>query len=116
MFVYSPLLALVWLATVPFYFGLLRYSQKKLRPVFDTLEEAFGRYQSRQIDAIRGIETVKALGAEPALRGQLVEQFRGLAHKVFRADFTIMVYEGARAVGRRCCRSRCSCGSARCRC
>ena len=95
MLLYSPLLTLVWLATVPFYFGLLRYSRKKLRPVFDTLEESFGRYQSRQIDAIRGIETVKALGAEPALRRQLVEQFRGLAHKVFRSDFTIMLYEGA---------------------
>ena len=94
MVVYSPLLALVWLAAMPFYIGLLRYSRKRLRPVFDTLEEAFGRYQSRQIDAIRGIEAVKALGAEPVLRGQLVRQFRGLAHKVFRADFTIMVYEG----------------------
>jgi len=94
MVVYSPLLALVWLATVPFYAGLLVYSRKRLRPVFDSLEEAFGRYQSRQIDAIRGIETVKAMGAEPALRGHLVEQFRGLARKVFRADFTIMVYEG----------------------
>ena len=94
MFVYSPLLALVWLGTMPFYVALLRYSRKRLRPVFDTLEEAFGRYQSRQIDAIRGIETVKALGAEPALRGHLVGQFRGLARKVFRADFTIMVYEG----------------------
>ena len=94
MGLYSPVLTLVWLATVPFYFGLLRYSQKKLRPVFDTLEESFGRYQSRQIDAIRGIETVKALGAEPALRRQLVDQFSGLARKVFRSDFTIMVYEG----------------------
>jgi ABC-type bacteriocin/lantibiotic exporter with double-glycine peptidase domain/CRP-like cAMP-binding protein len=93
MFVYSWILALVWLATVPFYVGLLRYSRNRLRPVFDTLEEAYGRYESRQIDAIKGIETVKALGAEPALR-LLVTQFNGLARRVFRADFTIMVYEG----------------------
>jgi ATP-binding cassette subfamily B protein len=94
MFIYSWVLALVWLATVPFYIALLRYSRKRLRPVFDTLEEAFGRYESRQIDAIKGIETVKALGAEPALRQLLVTQFNGLARRVFRADFTIMVYEG----------------------
>ncbi|MEA2422178.1 MAG: ATP-binding cassette, subfamily bacterial HlyB/CyaB [Thermoleophilaceae bacterium] len=94
MFVYSWVLGLVWLATVPFYVGLLRYSQKRLRPVFDTLEEAFGRYESRQIDAIKGIETVKALGAEPALRQLLVTQFNGLAKRVFKADYTIMVYEG----------------------
>jgi ABC-type bacteriocin/lantibiotic exporter with double-glycine peptidase domain/CRP-like cAMP-binding protein len=94
MFVYSWVLALVWLATVPFYVALLRYSRNRLRPVFDTLEEAYGRYESRQIDAIKGIETVKALGAEPALRQLLVRQFNGLSRRVFKADFTIMVYEG----------------------
>ena len=94
MVVYSPVLSLVYLATVPFYAALVRYSRKRIRPVFDTLEEAFGRYESRQIDAIKGIETVKALGAEPALRRLLLDQFNGLAKRVFRADFTIMVYEG----------------------
>ena len=53
---------LVFLATVPVYVGLMRFSSKRLRPMFDSLEEAFGRYDSHQIDAIKGIETVKALG------------------------------------------------------
>ena len=40
MFVYSWLLALVFLATVPLYAGLMRFSSKRLRPMFDSLEEA----------------------------------------------------------------------------
>ena len=54
-------------AVVPLYALLMRYSAKRLRPMFDSLEEAYGRYASQQIDAIRGIETVKALAAEEAL-------------------------------------------------
>ena len=69
MFVYAWLLALVFLATAPLYVGLMRYSQRRLRPMFDTLEEAFGHYQSRQIDAIKGIETVKATGRRAGASG-----------------------------------------------
>ena len=95
MFVYSWSLALVYLATVPLYAGLMRYSRRRLRPLIDALEEAFGRHHSRQIDAIKGIETVKAMGAEHALGRMMRAQFDELAHKVFRADFAIMVYEAA---------------------
>ena len=68
---------------------------RRLRPLLDSLEQAFGEYSSRQIDAIKGIETVKALGAEPALRHQLVTEFDHLARRIFRADFTSMTFEGA---------------------
>ena len=95
MFVYDWLLALVFLATVPAYGGLMRFSQKRLRPMFDSLEEAFGKYHSHQIDAIKGIETVKAVGAEQAFRRRMLDQFTSLAHRLFRADFTIMSYEAA---------------------
>jgi ABC-type bacteriocin/lantibiotic exporter with double-glycine peptidase domain len=95
MFVYSPILALVYLATAPLYALLMRFSSKRLRPMFDSLEESFGRYQSRQIDAIKGIETVKAMGAEPALRRLLLGQFNDLAGRLFLTDYTTMLYEGA---------------------
>jgi HlyB family type I secretion system ABC transporter len=95
MFVYDWLLALVFLATVPAYAGLMRFSQKRLRPMFDSLEEAFGKYHSHQIDAIKGIETVKAVGAEQAFRRRMLDQFTSLAKRLFRADFTIMSYEAA---------------------
>jgi ATP-binding cassette subfamily B protein len=95
MFVYSWTLALVFLATVPLYAALMRFSRRRLRPIFDSLEEAFGEYQSKQIDAIKGIETVKAMGAEQSLRRLLRRQFDELATRLFRADLTIMLYEAA---------------------
>jgi ATP-binding cassette subfamily B protein len=95
MLAYSPRLAGVFLITVPLYLGLMRFSSKRLRPIFDDLEEGFGRYASHQIDAIRGIETVKAMGAEVAFRELMLNQFHRIARRQFRADFTVMVYEGA---------------------
>ncbi len=95
MALYSPLLAAVFLATAPLYALLMRFSARWLRPMFDSLEEAFGRYRSYQIDAIKGIETVKALGAEGGFRQMLLGQFHGIARRRFQADFTMMCYEGA---------------------
>jgi HlyB family type I secretion system ABC transporter len=95
MVVYSPLLAGVFLATAPVYALLMWLSARWLRPTFQDLEEAYGRYFSHQIDAIRGIETVKALGAEGIFRRQTLDQFHGLAGRLFRADFTMLCYDGA---------------------
>jgi ABC-type bacteriocin/lantibiotic exporter with double-glycine peptidase domain/CRP-like cAMP-binding protein len=95
MFVFDWLLALVYLATAPGYLALMRYSRRRLRPLFDGLEEAFGRYHSFQIDAIKGIESVKVSGAEEVFRGHMLGQFNKLAQRLFHADFTIMSYEAA---------------------
>jgi ATP-binding cassette subfamily B protein len=95
MFVLSWRLALLYLATLPLYVALMRFSAKRLRPTYDTLEEAWGKYQSRQIDSIKGIETVKAMGAEGALRRLLLGQFDDLSGRLFRADLTVMLYDGA---------------------
>jgi ATP-binding cassette subfamily B protein len=95
MFVYDWVLALVFLATSPFYAYLMRFSRQRLRPMFDSLEEAFGKYHSHQIDAIKGIETVKAAAGEGPFRGRMLDQFNALARRLFRADFTIMTYEAA---------------------
>jgi ATP-binding cassette subfamily B protein len=95
MLVYSWKLALVFLITAPLYAGLMHFSVRWLRPIFFTLEEAFGKYSSHQIDAIKGIETVKAMGAEGSLRELMLNQFLGIARRQFNADFTMMCYEGA---------------------
>ena len=95
MLFYSWKLALVYLATVPAYGGLMRFSAKRLRPMYDNLEEAYGRYSSGQIDAIRGIETVKALAAEAALRRLMLGRFQALADRVFRTEFLVLAYQGA---------------------
>ena len=95
MFVYSLQLALVFLATAPLYAALMRFSARRLRPTYAELEQSLGEYQARQIDAIKGIETVKATAAEPSLRRYMLRQFDELGRRMFRADFTIMLYEGA---------------------
>ena len=95
MFVYSPVLGLVFLATAPIYVLMMRFSSRKLRPIFDDLEEGFGRYHSHQIDAIKGIETVKALAGEGGFRQLMLGRFHTMARRQFHADFTMMVYDGA---------------------
>jgi HlyB family type I secretion system ABC transporter len=95
MSVYSATLTLVFLATVPLYAVLMRLSARWLRPIFDKLEEGFGKYHSYQIDAIKGVEAVKAMGAENALRELMLGEFHAIARRQFHADFSVMCYEGA---------------------
>ena len=94
MVTYSPLLTLVFLATTPLFILTMRYSSTYLFPLFAEMEEAYGKYQSFQIDAIKGIETVKALGAEFSFRDLMLRQFNSVAKNRFRADFTLMTYQG----------------------
>jgi ATP-binding cassette subfamily B protein len=94
MFIYSPKLTLIFLSVVPLYGGLMYFSARFLHPVYDDLEKAFGKYSSHQIDAIKGIETVKAMGAEMAFRDIMLHEFTTVANKRFRADFTALAYNG----------------------
>ena len=95
MVVLSPPLAATYLATVPLYAAAMTYSRRRLRPVLASLEESFGAYHSRQIDAIRGIDTVKARGAEHALQTVMKRQFDALADRVYRSDLAFMRYDAA---------------------
>ena len=95
MVILSPWLAATYLATVPVYGAAMAYARRRLRPVLTSLEESFGAYHSRQIDAIRGIDTVKARGAEDALRRLLRRQFDSLAGLVYRSDLAFMRYDAA---------------------
>ncbi|MDQ6888367.1 MAG: peptidase domain-containing ABC transporter [Gemmatimonadota bacterium] len=95
MMVYSPWLTLVFLAVTPAYAILMFLNRHWLRPIYDKLEEAHGRYQSYQVDAIRGIETVKAMGAEGSFRELMLNEFNALTRQRFRADFTMMTYDSA---------------------
>jgi ATP-binding cassette subfamily B protein len=94
MFVYSPLLAFVFISVAPLYGFLMYFSRRWLRPLFDDVEEAFGKYSSHQIDAIKGIETIKALGAENRFREIMLSQFYGVARHLFKSDFTTLCYDG----------------------
>ncbi len=95
MGVYSFTLLGVFAATLPLYVGLMYFSLKVLRPVFADLEESHAKYSSYQIDAIKGIEAVKAAGAETAFRDAMLNQFLAVSRKMFRGNFIAMSYESA---------------------
>jgi HlyB family type I secretion system ABC transporter len=93
MSVYSPFLTLAFLATTPLYVGLMIFSVKVLRPLFQGVEESQGKYSSHQIDAIKGIEAVKAASAESAFRDAMLNEFLSVAQKMFKASFIVMSYD-----------------------
>ena len=94
MFVYSWLMALLFVATLPLYLLLMKFSSRRVAPTFEGLQEELARFRSRQIDGIKGIATVKAMGAEEGLRRVLVDNVTQLGRRMFRSDYTLMAYEG----------------------
>lgn len=93
MAVYSLKLAAVALMTAPVYGMLMLVSVRLLRPIFSEVEESQGRYSSHQIDAIRGIEAVKAASAEQTFRDTMLNEFIRVSTRMFRGSFIVMMYE-----------------------
>src|SRR5438105_4939028 len=93
MLIYSPSLTLAFLATTPLYGGLMYFSLKVLRPLFADVEENQGKYSSHQIDAIKGIEAVKAAAAESVFRDTMLNEFLSVSKKIFRSSFIVMSYD-----------------------
>src|SRR5207244_11495203 len=84
MAMYSPLLTLAFLATTPIYVGLMIFSVKVLRPLYHGVEESQGKYSSHQIDAIKGIEAVKAASAANTFRDAMLNEFLSVSQKLFK--------------------------------
>jgi ATP-binding cassette subfamily B protein len=100
MLVYSPWLTAVFLATAPAYIGMMWFSVRVLRPLFADIEESQGKYASHQVDAIKGIEAVKASSGELAFRDAMLNEFLSVSRKMFRANFIVMAYDSVlRTVG-----------------
>jgi HlyB family type I secretion system ABC transporter len=93
MAVYNLELAAVFLATTPLYAGLMVFSAKVLKPLFADIEQSQGKYSSQQIDAIKGIEAVKAASAEIAFRGAILGEFLSVGKKLARSNFIMMSYD-----------------------
>ena len=93
MAMYSPLLTIAFLATMPLYVGLMIFSVKVLRPLYQDVEESQGKYSSHQIDAIKGIEAVKAASAESAFRDAMLNEFLSVSKKLFRETFIVMSWD-----------------------
>jgi subfamily B ATP-binding cassette protein HlyB/CyaB len=91
MWVYSPLLTVVVMASLPLY-ALLSVA---ITPVIRArLHEKFNRgadNQSFLVEAISGIQTVKALAVEPPLLRKWEEQLAGYVRASFRATSVMTV-------------------------
>jgi ABC-type bacteriocin/lantibiotic exporter with double-glycine peptidase domain/CRP-like cAMP-binding protein len=88
-------LMLLWLATAPIYLLLIRSAVRRVRPAYQAEEEGFSRYRSRQLDAIRGMETVKSVGGEEGMRRRMLKDFEDVAQRVAHADLAAISYGGA---------------------
>ncbi len=112
MLVYSWILGLIFLAVLPLYGAVMFYSKTKLRPIFATAEEAHGLYQAHQVDLLKGVETVKTLGAETGLQERMrsflgdlnsqlapaylaVGRYQTIATALTLATYAFFVYLGA---------------------
>ena len=93
MAMYSSVLMLAFLATTPLYAGLMIFSVKILRPLYHSVEESQGKYSSQQIEAIKGIEAVKAASAESAFRDAMLNEFLSVSHKLFKTTFIVMSWD-----------------------
>jgi ATP-binding cassette subfamily B protein len=93
MMLYSVSLTLAFLLTAPLYAGLMIFSFKVLRPMFQSVEESQGKYSSHQIDAIKGIEAVKAAAAEAVFRDTMLNEFLSVSKKLFKSSFIVMSYD-----------------------
>ena len=86
MFVYSPLLTAVFVAMV-LAFGLsVRLAVRRMGPVYAALEHAFGKFTARQVDYLKGIETVKVSGQRPGLLDSMRRVLADLGARRHHAD------------------------------
>ena len=93
MFAYSVTLTLLFIALSPAWLGLMWMAQRKLGPLYDELEASQGKYRAEQLDAIKGIEAVKASSAEASFRRGLLERFLSMADKQRRSDLMVLTYQ-----------------------
>lgn len=91
MWVYSPALTLVVLASLPVYAALSIAVTPTIRA---RLHEKFNRGAENQaflVEAVSGIQTVKAMAVEPPLTRKWEEQLAGYVGASFRATSVMMI-------------------------
>ena len=95
MAVYNLLLAVIFLAAAPAYVAALRIWRRRARPIAANLQEAEGEYSAIQVDAVKGIDTIKALSAENTVRSYLAFKRMALSERRFRIELGGMIYQTA---------------------
>ena len=86
MLFYSPVLVAIFLAMMALFAVSIRYAIQRVGPVYTSLEHAFGQFTARQVDTLKGIETVKAAGERTALLESVSKALIDLGVKRHHAD------------------------------
>jgi ABC-type bacteriocin/lantibiotic exporter with double-glycine peptidase domain/CRP-like cAMP-binding protein len=86
MFFFSPPLMAIFLAMIAAFALTIRFAVGRIGPVYASLEHAFGKFSARQVDFLKGIETVKTSGERPGLLGSTSAALVDLGARRHHAD------------------------------
>jgi ATP-binding cassette, subfamily B, bacterial HlyB/CyaB len=84
MFIYSPLLTFVVLASFPFYVGISAVATPLFRRRLDEKFERGAENQAFLVESVTGVETLKSMAVEPQMQRRWEEQLAGYVTASFR--------------------------------
>ncbi|WP_447601014.1 type I secretion system permease/ATPase [Nitrospira sp. Nam80] len=91
MWFYSPTLTIIVLVSLPFYAGLSILLTPIIRSRFNEKFIRGAENQSFLVEAMNGIQTVKAMAVEPSLQRRWDAQLAGYVHASFRSSSLIAI-------------------------
>ena len=91
---YNVKMTLIFFILFPIYLGLMFFSAKVLKSVFDDLQISEARYRTLQKDIVKGIQVVKAAGCEALFKKKILSEYSILAKSQSHSNFNIFCYEG----------------------
>lgn len=84
MYLYSPFLTFVVLASFPFYIGISALATPLFRRRLDEKFERGAENQAFLVESVNGVETLKAMAVEPQMQRRWEEQLAGYVSASFR--------------------------------
>jgi subfamily B ATP-binding cassette protein HlyB/CyaB len=84
MFLYSPLLTFLVLASFPFYIGISAVATPLFRHRLNEKFERGAENQALLVETVNGVETLKAMAVEPQMQRRWEEQLAGYVTASFR--------------------------------
>lgn len=91
---YNIKMTLIFFILIPIYLGLMFFSAKVLKPVFDDLQISEAKYRNLQKDIVKGIQVIKAAGSETLFKKKILNDYSVLARSQSQSNFNIFCYEG----------------------
>jgi subfamily B ATP-binding cassette protein HlyB/CyaB len=86
MFIYSPILSLIVVASFPFYIGISAGATPIFRRMIDEKFRRGSENQAFLVESITGIETLKAMAVEPQMQRRWEEQIASYVAASFRVS------------------------------